>query len=80
MAQYTAINNNGDPVTQTAVDTGVGSAPYNRPSVFTPPPGAIPTLSPTIDTGVGSTVAKDAQVFEPPSVVAVVDPGLTATG
>lgn len=77
-ATFTNVNYNGDPVTQTAVDTGSGSAPFDRPSTFTPP--TIPVLSAANDTGSGSTVAKRATVFEPPSVTITLDPGLMISG
>lgn len=88
MTTYTEIDNAGAPVTATVVDSGVGSAPAIRASVFTPNTGYVAPASTgqanfgTVgnDWAVATAPTVRPQVFEPPSDMAVVDPGLIVSG
>lgn len=88
LSTYTITNNNNDPITMTAVDSGVASAPTDRPSTFTPTGGyVVPTSfaqssfgASGSDYGVASAPSKRAQCFEPPSTTVSIDPGLATSG
>ena len=76
---WTNYDNNSDAPTMVAIDTGIASAPYDRPSSFSPTGTTGTTPAPTRaqgDTGIGSTPTSRATVFDPPQTVTVyIDPG-----
>ena len=88
MALYTSVNNNGDPIAQSCIDSGVYSAPTDRPTTFTPIGGyTLPTTTGQANFGasgndwsVATTPGKRAQCFEAPSFTCLIDPGLQTSG
>ncbi len=79
LTSYVDTDNAGAVSSQTAIDSGVATAPAIRPSVFTPVTGYVASTAAT-DYSVGSTPTVRPQNFEPPTDTIVLDPGLIVSG